>query len=662
MRFPTRPFFFLASTYPRRLPRHRADFRPQARGPARAAGYALALLSGLACQGERDADGQAERSMPIYAAETPDRAEACSGRRWIGINPDPDAECPKPTFGEWTYGPLFEGTDAPELRSYCLYESASDEPQDPDAVPIDTLAPDCEVVVGYGHGFVDNNAVALEDAFMVQTDVVISLPKTSAPPTRVVVVDSAVCGDFPDGGDGVFEHGKAMSMMIRNLACPPGGPCLATVATELALPLVETPKGLRPNFRTGGYLGGISQMAVAIVKAMKRAGPPGSGPLIINLSIGWDGRWGGEITTAWSDLEGPFRAVNSALAYASCQGALVIAAAGNAGGGPDARRGPAYPAAWESEAAPDARCANLGGGPVSTTPSYRPLVYGASAVDGADVPLANERPKGRARLVAPAGHVVVSRDGIRSKVYSGSSVSTAVLSAAAATVWTYDDGLTAHDVMQKVYDGAVRLTEPAHLCIDMDDCGMAHRVSMCGAVTSVCQRGRCGPWRGCLPSSANRDARAVGLDWRTPTADVTGAVGGQLIAAAWPCTRDVYAVDPAATDTPCPHDQHYSPYTMPYAAPQPPEPACPSCGIKELTLNLGISNVLSSSVSDGVMNVTLNNGSQVGFSLNHLGPFGPGDTVEVELVGIHSSDIQSATIDFVLVGENLSTSTPLIVE
>src|SRR5262249_30891555 len=104
----------------------------------------------------------------------------------------------------------------------------------------------------------------------------------------------------------------------------------------------------------GGTHGSPKDVAAAIYQAVVTGKSVGGIPnVVINLSVGWEPQWAsGFVDTkrsAFGTLRAATTAVYEAIRFASCRGALVVAAAGNTGIG---KTGPMYPAAWELQPAP----------------------------------------------------------------------------------------------------------------------------------------------------------------------------------------------------------------------------------------------------------------------------------------------------------------------
>ena len=335
-----------------------------------------------------------------------------------------------------------------------------------------------------------------------QLDELRPLPRPAAEerllPIRIAVADTSPFSDDGEANEGRSEHGLAMGRIAKVLSCPPGnGPCPGYVTHHLALPRVSATR--RPV--DGGFFGYQSEVAIAVEAAVRKwqQAPEAEGGqrLIINLSLGWDGRFGGPITTSPADLRPGVRAVYEALGVASCHGALVIASAGNRSGGPDeqVRKGPLFPAGWEARRAPTPQqCQQILGvdEPVVSAATYQPLLYSVGGVRGDDVPLGNTRPGGRPSLAMPAFQAVVGVDDgsgtlVSSGIHTGTSVAAAALSGIAGALWAYRPDLDAHALMERIYTAGVPLGPDADGNPVVGDycalprCPIIHRVSMCQA-------------------------------------------------------------------------------------------------------------------------------------------------------------------------------------
>src|SRR6185295_8822360 len=157
----------------------------------------------------------------------------------------------------------------------------------------------------------------------------------------------------------------------------------------------------------------------------------GTRRIVMNLSVGWPAAFGGSEAVI-DDMPAPVQAALAVLEFASCRGAIVVAAAGNRSWGPDGDTGPLYPAGWEVRPAPGLQaCIDRGAQPrpadfpPATSTVYRPLLYAVGGVQANNRVLANSRPASEPRLTAFADHAVVDdTTGAPTAVLSGTSVST----------------------------------------------------------------------------------------------------------------------------------------------------------------------------------------------------------------------------------------------
>jgi hypothetical protein len=407
--------------------------------------------------------------------------------------------------GTWTGRRLFAGAPLDsELARYCLYtfapsDGVSPAPADPDEIRDAMFVHtnlnaqperDCPIVAPVGWPYDGDAAfIAMRDKFREMAGRASKLPAKLGD-VRVAVLDTAARA-FASNEQDRFAHGRVVGTIALDLSCPEGidGPaCRVGVANHLATPRISATKVDRVD---GGYYGTATELAQALFAAVGAwRSDTAQGNLVVNLSLGWHESFGGPYGTV-RDLPAPVRAVQAMITDASCRGAVLIAAAGNAGLG----TGPLYPAGWEAKPAPtmDECRVHQGSGaqwrgdaPSFRSSTYRPLVYAVGGVDAADNPLANGRPGARPRL-AGYGHAVTTNDSRTpfTPPMSGTSVSTAVVSGIVAAAWGYRPLLGAHQIMEVVYRSAVPLGATADFCLG-GRCGSheVRRVSLCAAVPS----------------------------------------------------------------------------------------------------------------------------------------------------------------------------------
>ncbi len=458
---------------------------------------------------------------PTCPTVTP--TEADLDWRWIALKEDPDGACPP--VPAWIGEPLFEVPGEPihcvppPLRPPCVYTFSGSGPVPMRA--IDEL----------------NNAPGLDCRHRTR----MAVSPASGPPTRAGLptksLEDDLAGCFLGAAGGIQSgsgqppsirlafldtaptmeqnpacmltgsctppplpepqppslHGPTLGAFADALLCGDAAACGVEVTSQLALPYKdferETPRPRLPN----GYVGTIEELAAAIwdeqvaFNSARR-----EQHLVFNLSLAWRRQFGGSETAA-SAMALDVRAVHDVLSFVVAEGALVVAAAGNAPGDCHAgHAGPLYPAAWEGRPAPPP------GGPGPTS-AYLPLLSAAAGIPDDGRPLVNAQPDSLPPLVAYGDHAVVrlppGMGATFSDTLTGSSVPAAVISAAAATLWSRDPQLAAADVMDLLYLRAVPVEGDPDFCFDSPpgragcsggDRPDVKRVSPCSAVGGVC--------------------------------------------------------------------------------------------------------------------------------------------------------------------------------
>ena len=508
---------------------------------------------------DNDCNGAVDDSlMCIEIADRPTLDEASMNDRWLGrlSGGNHNSVCPVPLGGSWIGTRLFQpipraacaGDDCPDLPDhdgtpFCLYiwTRTDRAPRDTDLVllpydryddrsPAEWLERDLHVVAPLVpfNDLANIARSALHTAFLAQaeklgtflqleSDTGATLPQS----VRVALVDSSIelldpshvivhdAGGRP--GKGHLDHGRGMGELIEQLGCTVGSPgCGAGLrGSDRGIDIANHPALILTGFDTatgfdsrngaeGGSYGSLADLAVQISDAVFSWELLGqTSPLIINLSLGWDGEYYESpscsgvygCTTRLTGVD----LVREAIEHAVCKGALVIAAAGNRTDGSDPSQGPSYPAAWETESAAEVCKSRLGAtdeeiNAVLGEATYRPLVYAVGGVDGRDLALDNARPDGRPRLAAPGFQWAVPAHPGLMDTFTGSSVAAAVTTAAAAAIWRYRPDLGPSEVMEFVYDAGERLdggdgtSEQADFCVGGAACDTIRRVSVCRAV------------------------------------------------------------------------------------------------------------------------------------------------------------------------------------
>jgi hypothetical protein len=207
------------------------------------------------------------------------------------------------------------------------------------------------------------------------------------------------------------------------------------------------------------------------------------------------------------------------MRYASCHGALMIAAAGNTKDElcPDQYPGPLAPAAFEQLAAPSAvECAQLGHVPMWTTQypifatggSYAPLVHAVGGLDEFDEALINARQDAMPRLAALGTNGIVDPG---ADALSGTSVSAAVASATAALLWSYRPELRPDQIMQLIHTSGWPIGQASDFALSGNP--SVRRVSVCAALDDACsgQSSSC-PTPGCTATAPAPDGNHAAVD------------------------------------------------------------------------------------------------------------------------------------------------------
>src|SRR4051812_17247819 len=321
-----------------------------------------------------------------------------------------------------------------------------------------------------------------------------AIPESLQKPVRLVFIDTQA--DFegvPQSVSGTSKRGYSLVHLADQLVCGGVSPCGIELATRLALP--HENRNL-PSATTasgqGGNLGLVEELAAAIVREVWSWRQSGSKQnLILNLSVGWDDELLGELDQPrGSQLRPDTQLVYNALQFARRSGALVIAAAGNLRGGEQPSSSPLLPAAWE-----------LSNPFYSLFAFSRKPVYAVGGVDWQGLPLPNARHGGLPRRVAFGDHAVAQTRGsaAQTAMYTGSSVSTAVVSSIAAVVWQLRPELRPAQGMRLIGRSGNELPSRADyyawkdlwLISDLVPAPHLRRLSVCQAITRACRGGRC---------------------------------------------------------------------------------------------------------------------------------------------------------------------------
>lgn len=525
--------------------------------------------------------------------------EACSAHAVIGELDGREGDCSlpgAPSTPHWTRHRMFGDStpdiaawsEAPpgELQRYCSYQYVGSGPIGRehydelfaaiDAYPgmaLESVDLDCRSEAAQGNGL-DSPAVLapLAEAFLraIQWIPGSMLRSTVGVRERVEVAILDTVSRQAAGSEQiqpVHEHGRLMAAIIDEITCADAdSACANTIRHHLALPR----RAASTDWVRGGDFGTMGDLATSIVAAVghwrmdQLADPSAPKRLVINASLGWE-------PDASSSSNAPERALEQALGFAACNGALVIAAAGNVANPACAAQdtGPLAPASYQLVAAPDAaECARLGYAPLdpSAYPIFgeaRPLVYAAGGVDGRDRPLLNGRPEAMPPLATYAAHASVATEDGYTTPLTGTSVSAAVVSATAGLLWSYAPELTPDQVMGLIYESGIDTGRSADFAFG-DATPAVHRVSVCAAMSRLC--------------SSKEDGRCPELDCADPSVPADGYLGGYFAAAhaaiADAGDRKRSFFGPVGEAPVCESTSWNE-----QVQPQPELPACPACGL-----------------------------------------------------------------------------------
>ncbi len=626
-----------------------------------------------------DTDWQIETDLQLDLTEffePPATTAGCAETRRVGRYLG-DTQCP-PASGAWSVRRLFQTSQPDGGDAFCLYEWVGASAPDTAALPVGGLGqpgsewthPDCHVVASLATPDVLNAVHAdMRGWYRAQIEAVDSLPAWASGPTTIAVLDSAVDDPGAPGmpGQGRHAHGRDMGLLAMDIACPafdPSDPtCAARVVNHLALDLEVIGGEVVQDRVDGGYFGYQSVLAEQIAAAVDQhqsSGQPGN--LVINLSVGWDERYN---TAADQSTRPSVDAVQVALEYAACEGALVFASAGNIGGGLNKGTGPMYPAAWEQLLVPEA-CVAVGEG------HYRPLLHAVGGVDGADKALGNGRPGGRSRLAATSFQASIQAPGSPaqpSTLYSGTSIGAAVASAAAALVWRVLPNLGPSEVIDIIYATGTDLAVPADFCAGGAPCDAIHRLSVCRALVDALAKAGC-PWGSndpmcagvpnidCLAANAGPWGNAqwsAGVESQVSSVVQHAVSGASLTQSVTQAScGTIWSDSGILPQHPCPDLQYQSYLEAPWEVESLPgvEP-CGACsvlvepGVQLADLYMGINNALGGALYDAQLVLT---NSQTGdvhrFDLgSQLGDLFPGETYSVTGISIPSG-VDGASLAF----------------
>lgn len=505
---------------------------------------------------------------------------------------------------QWATSPLFDGGSPgvaalgepvpASLRRYCAYDYAGPEGEvsawygaltsavdNSFTMDLATLSADCRGEFEQGDLYDVSIGEELRNAFLTNIgwstgEQIDNASGQNRETVEVAIVDtvSQAAADNPNI-EPASGHGLQMAALVRAIACPAGrSECVDAVHHILALPRHDW--STTPDWVVGGVHGSQGDLAMGIYQAVeawreRRLASPGSSSprLVINLSIGWE-RLANE---ALDSDRGPHASVLAAMRFASCHGALMVAAAGNTKDElcPEQYVGALAPARFEQLPAPSAvECLVLGHVPQWTSSypifaglgDYAPLVHAVGGLDESDEALINARVEAMPRLAALGANGIVDPG---AEALSGTSVSAAVTSATAALLWSFRPELRPDEVMQLIYDAGWATGDVADFALTGSP--DVRRVSVCAALDDACtgESGQC-PTPGCSATAPAADGNLASFE---------AAVDAVL---ADPSTSvETFQIETAAAYPTCEAPTEMGSTDL--ASPQPEVPLCSRCNL-----------------------------------------------------------------------------------
>lgn len=651
----------------------------------------LTLILLAACEGE---DG------PLAPHDNPEDVTkwTVAGRHVAIFNKTPDEPCPAATHPSWSGEPLFRSGEMlvllkdeklpTPLERFCSYTWLDkDEPADkptfdaPWNKRLIRIDPDREVVVPQTPYLGGDAATrdTLAEAFRQYSGTLGSgaasqVYQQTETAAWVAVIDSAGFADAAlpyASADPWLRHGLTMAELVHAVRCPNDEKdCSERQFHAQAFPYDRTSTQVQAS--GGGPLGSIGSLAQALGEAVIRwrALDQPDAPLILNLSVAWDPTYGGDLMPPGQEgepidmLEAPsdrvpatVQAVYAVLVYASCHGALTIAASGNNTGAPCEQQGAMAPALWERYPAPHHDACfvffgedpDQGPGDPTVEPAADSLVYAAGGVTAYDLPIPVARPVSTPPRVLPAFQAVAGAGPRQTDAWTGTSVAAAALSGLAASIWTHHPALTPRQVIGLITSSGRNTGLP----VAPPATGQARLITGYDAFASLCTRltaGECtNPY---LPATPPTQA--------SPEIYMSNPMPAELS-----CTATATSCGASVSVYGCGEDgtaETNVPAPSPWLRPQPDIPYCPVCPIKgnKLTLSLNPDHSAGTSVLDNpTLEFRLANGNYVRARLGQItvGPNGTdvdlagynltvGNTTQSIAAWLSADDVTSATLGF----------------
>lgn len=503
------------------------------RGRRRVHARRLGAGLGLALVGACGAQVAVESPLPMQseprgASSTEASIEAAC---WAVAVLDPSCDDPLECPGEWACPPelapdwplhgkhmFADGTEAlsalgvsaadlpSTLRRFCLYRA--EIPNAPLEEPNMPASVDCPAALPQGNELTADLQDPLMDVLRLHAGAYDLVPGQA--PVEVAIVDTH--SDRSSGAPSA-AHADSVTHVIDAIACPDPAGCTVERTHALALPLRADGSLADPEDGVYGTRAHLALGVMEAVTAWKQRAEESDlhSPLVLNLSLGWTATtgpycaqgedapwcenhvdelvqrldtppWSPSIPTLWA-----VEALHAALVYASCNGALLVAAAGNARDD-SCNAELVAPAVWGKYHAPTLEeCMELGFEPPepiaerlpSSLDEAWPLVTAVAAVRPDDEPIAATRPGSLTPLVAAGWHVTA--DPTQTPL-TGTSMSAAVVSGIAALAWSQAPALRPSELLELMHASGAPLGRASELPLHGWPAGTdVHRVSACAA-------------------------------------------------------------------------------------------------------------------------------------------------------------------------------------
>lgn len=397
------------------------------------------------------------------------------------------ARCEAPDAADegWTGTPMFEPPGAevpPALARFCRYawnpEFGDPTPLRFDEAPAERtptkIDPDPRILLPQAPATGPGDLATLRG---VQHDLMMLAlgkgPTTLTTDTvgvrpYVAIVDTTDRRALPDplpdyaSAPAPQRHGLMMANLVNAIRCEP-----ADADCQRRLLLTQA----FPDGTTAGQLGSVGSLAMAVGHAViDHAAQPDAAQagLVLNLSVAWDPDRDGDGVDedalppdhmnllSTNGRRTPVLAMHTALVWASCRGAITLAAAGNDRGRIPQQDGVMAPASWRGAAAPSlAQCDERFGGSPLGADGRAELVLAVDGVDSAGEPIANARRGHDVRRVLYSDSAALRLPGGGStERWTGTSIATAALSGIVGAGWQ-DRNVTPAAIVQALDNAAV---------------------------------------------------------------------------------------------------------------------------------------------------------------------------------------------------------------